>query len=177
MQGLLQQGVQPQEGPVEEEEGLAPEDDAALNAATDYVLETLYGENDLSADMAKRFANAKDGISPKELAGIALKVSEAADAATNGEIADENLSMLGMFALSEVASIAEATGAQVTTEALNAALQQMIVMFLEDQGVDATPIAEAFAQVDDRELAQFQDQAVAEAQQQPQQQEQQEVPV
>lgn len=174
MEGLLEneqaaekQEPMPAEDQMPEEEGMDPEQDEALKAALAYVNEQLY-----SKGIAENFAKvvAKGGRTlPKVFAGIAFKIAKAADAKTNGEIAEENLGILGMMTLAEVFEVAQAAGAEVNGEQISAAFKQMVIMFLEEQGMDTDEMAKSFASMKDGEFAQFADAAIAQNEQQGQQ--------
>jgi len=129
-------------------------DDPALESAINYMGKKLYTE-DLAEDIASTFSQS-DRAQPRLMAMAALKLAEASDAETDGDIKEENLSILGMMALNEVFTIAEQTGVQVSGADVSAAFKEMVIMFAEEQGLSAEEVAslkDAMAQVNDQELA------------------------
>ena len=129
-------------------------DDPALESAMNYMGKKLYSE-----DLAESIASAlgqSDSVQPRNMAMAAMRLAELSDAETDGDIKEENISILGMAALNEVATIAEAAGVNVTGADVSAAFQEMVIMFAEDQGLPPEEVANlrnAMAQVSDQELA------------------------
>ena len=90
------------------------------------------------------------------MATIAYKLAESSDADTDGEIKEENLSVLGMMALNEVLEIAEASGVQIGPSDASEAFKHMVIMFAQDQGLpedQVQTLAAAMAEVNDQQLA------------------------
>jgi len=178
MSGILSQGqpqqapqAQPQQGPDMEEE--VPEsEDQALMAAYEWVHNKLYSEG--VGDKISEVAKSLEGIDGT-LANIAYKLTQGADTATDGNIAEENLVPLGVFVLNEVFEIAEASGAKIGPESVNSAFKQLIILWLQDNGQDTAQIEQAMSAVGDEQFAQVANEAMPEEQAEPQP-EQQEVP-
>lgn len=150
MAGLLQN----QAAPMQAEDGALALDDPALESAINYMGKKLYSE-DLSEEIA-RVISGSNRAQPKLMAMAALKLAAASDAETDGDIKEENLSILGMMALNEVFSIAEAGGVQVSGADVSSAFQEMVIMFAQEQGLSPEELAslkQAMVQVDDAELA------------------------
>ena len=145
MAGLLETQTQAEEASL---------DDPALEKAIEYIGQRLYSE-DLSLSIGEQ-VDKSERSDPASLALIAYKLAEAADANADGDVKEENLSILGMLSLNEVMTIAEKTGMQVTPADASAAFKQMVVMFAEDQGVppeQVQALSASMAQVNDQQLA------------------------
>jgi hypothetical protein len=151
MQGLLQQPTeQPAEQPVEDggPDGFG---DPALTKSIEYVGERLYSE-EVGTEIAAAF-DASPTDNPDAIALIAYKLTQKADEASGGEIAEENLSLLGMLTLNEVLTVAEAAGMPIKPETGAKAMKRMVVMFAADNGIPIEQIQEAFSQVSESELS------------------------
>ena len=130
-------------------------DDPALESAINFLGSKLYTE-DLSLQIAEQLDKSSVSM-PKILATIAYKLAERSDTETDGDIKEENLSILGMMALNEVFTIAEETGMNTTSADISAAFKHMIVLFAQDQGLPQEQVqnlANAMAQVNDEQFAQ-----------------------
>ena len=130
-------------------------DDPALESAINFLGSKLYTE-DLSLQIAEQLDKSSVSM-PKILATIAYKLAERSDTETDGDIKEENLSILGMMALNEVFTIAEETGMNTTSADISAAFKHMIVLFAQDQGLpqeQVQSLANAMAQVNDEQFAQ-----------------------
>ena len=155
MQGQMPQEEQmPQDPMMEEDDGIDPDSDPALQSAFDFLLERLYGDEGLAESIAETLGSG-GRAAPRIYASAALKLAQSADQHTNGEIAEENLAMLGMFCLNEVFEIAEAAGIPAKATDISAAFKQMIVMYMSEQGVPVEEVTKAFSQVRDEDFAQF----------------------
>ena len=151
MQGLLQQPTeQPAEQPVEDggPDGFG---DPALTKSIEYVGERLYSE-EIGAEIAAAFDSSPTD-NPDAIALIAYKLTQKADEASGGEIAEENLSLLGMLTLNEVLTVAEAAGMPIDPETGAKAMKRMVVMFAADNGIPIEQIQKAFSQVNESELS------------------------
>ena len=126
--------------------------DPALSKAMDYVGERLYSE-DVGEQIARSFDNSPTA-NPDAIAVIAYKLTQKADEASGGEVAEENLSVLGMLTLNEVLTVAEAAGMPIKPETAVTAMKRMIIMFASDNGIPAEQLQDAFAQVDDAQVSQ-----------------------
>lgn len=157
MVGLLQnqQAAMPAEATeMPPEAADAALDDPALESAINYMGQKLYSE-DLAEEIAATFGQSST-IQPRNMALAAMKLAEFSDVQTEGDIKEENLSILGMMALNEVATIAEAAGVTVTGADISAAFKEMVIMFAEDQGIapeQLSTLRDAMSQVSDEELA------------------------
>lgn len=153
MAGLLQDQAQDMGG---DASGTGSQfDDPALEQAIEYLGQRLYAE-DISIEIAK-VVEKSPTPQPKMLAEIAYRLAESSDVETDGDIKEENLSIIGMVALNEVAEIAEQAGMQITPADVSAAFQEMVLIFAREQGLSKDEIATLEAsmrQVDDAELAQ-----------------------
>jgi hypothetical protein len=155
MQGLIEQAGSTQEEMSPKEammSGSDPENmgDEALTKAIDFVGERLY-QDDMATEIAKTFDGAPTAV-PQMIAMLAYKLAQSADTKTGGEIREENLSVLGVLTLGEVLTVAEATGMQIDGATASKAMQEMVLIYAEDNGVDTTELAAAMGQVDDNEV-------------------------
>jgi len=133
------------------------ENDGALADAIEYIGSRLYDEN-LAGEVARALDGAPKAM-PKILAGIAYKLAQAADTETNGEVMEENLSILGMLALNEIITIAEASGMAISGATASAAMKQMVIMYAEDNGIPSDELAGLMANVSDQDVAMLADEA------------------
>ena len=146
MAGLLQGAKQNAEN--------ASLDDPALESAIMAMGSRLYEEG-LGDSISEQVAKSLTSV-PRIMATIAYKLAESSDVDTDGEIKEENLSVLGMMALNEVFEIAEASGVETSPADVSAAFKHMVIMFAQDQGLppeQVESLANAMAQVDDRGFA------------------------
>ena len=146
MAGLLQTAQQQAE--------TAALDDPALEQAIANIGQRLYKE-ELGQQIADTVGKAENNV-PRNMATIAYKLAESSDVDTDGEIKEENLSVLGMIALNEVFEIAEAAGVSTQPSDVSAAFKHMVIMFAQDQGLpeeQVQSLANAMAEVDDRGFA------------------------
>lgn len=155
MEGLIEQAGSTQEEMSPKEammSGSDPENmgDEALTKAIDFVGERLY-QDDMATEIARTFDGAPTAV-PQMIAMLAYKLAQSADTKTGGEIREENLSVLGVLTLGEVLTVAEATGMQIDGATASKAMQEMVLIYAEDNGVDTTELAAAMGQVDDNEV-------------------------
>jgi len=155
MAGLMQEVGQPTQKP--EAQAAAPSmdaDDPALDQAIQYLGGRLYEE-----DIASQIANVTEKSpesQPQLLALIAYRLAESSDVETDGDIKEENLSVIAMVALNEVMEIAEQSGMQVSPEDAAIAFRHMVTMFAQEQGLDPEQVQQltaAMSEVDTSQLA------------------------
>jgi len=161
MKGLMEQAGSEEKEMSPEETMVASSDpeglgDEALTKAIEFVGKRLY-EDDMATQIAKTFDGAPTAV-PQMIAMLAYKLAQSADTETGGEIREENLSVLGVMTLGEILTVAEATGMQVDGPTASKAMQEMILIYAEDNGVDPTELAAAMGQVDDNEVDMVADQ-------------------
>jgi len=133
----------------EEQEAEAGEDNPAYQAAMEFAMEALYG-NKAAKGVAEALRTAQDPV--EGLANTAYEMVSIIDEKTNGEVPDELLVLLATNVLEEIAEIAEAAGLDVSPATVAAALKQMILRFLGEQGVDTTQLEQAMGQVNPEEF-------------------------
>jgi hypothetical protein len=155
MEGLMEQAGSTQEEMTPKEAMVAgsdPDDmgDEALTKAIEFVGKRLYEAN-MSTEIAKAF-DGSTTAQPKIIASIAYRLAQAADTNTGGEIREENLSVLGILTLNEVITVADAAGMPIDGATASKAMQEMILTYAEDNGLDTTELAQAMGQVDDNEM-------------------------
>ena len=129
-------------------------DDPALESAIMALGSRLY-KDDIATQIADNVGKSQTAV-PRIMATIAYKLAESSDVGTDGEIKEENLSVLGMMALNEVLEIAEASGVQVGPSDASEAFKHMVIMFAQDQGLpedQVQTLAAAMAEVNDQQLA------------------------
>jgi len=140
-------------------EQMAPEADEsnpAYQAAMEFAMEALYGQQ-AAKGVAESLRLAGDPV--EGLANTAYEIVSIIDEKTNGEVPDELLVLLATNVLEEVGEIAEAAGIDVSPANIAAALKQMILRFLGEQGVDTTQLEQAMGQVNPEEFNQLAQQA------------------
>lgn len=147
MQGLLQQ---PTAEPMQDG-GAEVQSDPALAKSMQYVGERLYSE-EIGAEIAAAFDSSPTD-NPDAIALIAYKLTQKADEASDGQVAEEDLSILAMLTLNEVLTVAEAAGMPIDPETGAKAMKRMVVMFAADNGIPLEQIQESFSQVNESELA------------------------
>jgi hypothetical protein len=150
----MQEVGQPTQEP--EAQAAAPSmdaDDPALDQAIQYLGGRLYEE-----DIASQIANVTEKSpesQPQLLALIAYRLAESSDVKTDGDIKEENLSVIAMVALNEVMEIAEQSGMQVSPEDAAIAFRHMVTMFAQEQGLDPEQVQQltaAMSEVDTSQL-------------------------
>lgn len=126
--------------------------DAALQQALDHIAKVLY-QDDAATKIAEVLRDM--GNAPQILAQIAYKTAQGADTATQGNVAEEDLAMLGAVALNEVLEIASEVGIDVTEALQSKVFKKMALIYAEDQGIDTAPIKKAFEKINDDEFGEF----------------------
>ena len=134
------------------------ENDPAYVAARQWILDKLYS-GDMAAD--DTVSVAQSGPNPMPLlVDMAYTLAGKADEATDGQILEENLVSLGAIALGEVLQVAkEVGGAEIEPAAMANGLNQMVIRFLQESGVDTSQIEAAMSQVDPQMINQLVQQA------------------
>ena len=155
MAGLMQEVGQTAQKPNPKESATSIDaDDPALDQAIQYLGGRLYEE-----DIASQIANVTEKSpesQPQLLALIAYRLAESSDVETDGDIKEENLSVIAMVALNEVMEIAEQSGMQVSPEDAAIAFRHMVTMFAQEQGLDPDQVQQlttAMSEVDTSQLA------------------------
>mgnify|MGYP001169024054 FL=1 len=156
MAGLMQDTGAPAQQPQPQEAtanvSLDP-DDPALDQAVQYLGSRLYEE-----DIASKIATVTEGSresQPQMLALIAYRLAESSDATTDGDIKEENLSVIAMVALNEVMEIAEQSGMEVGPEDAAIAFRHMVTLFAQEQGLNPEQVKQltaAMSEVDTSQL-------------------------
>lgn len=158
MAGLIQNEMgaapaeQPQMGMNEmqgAEESDVDENDPAFQEALGLAMESLYG-NQAAMDVSQQLKaapNITDGM-----ASVAYDMTAVIDERTDGQVPDELLVPLAMKVLEEVVEIAEASGLDPQPEDVALAFKQMILRYLQEQGLDTSQLDQAMSQVDPAEF-------------------------
>lgn len=152
MAGLIQEEMQ-QEAPVEEQmaegaEGEAPEvdeSDPTYQQALGLAMEALYGA-EAAKDISQQLKSGGNLVD--SMASVAYDMTSVIDERTNGDVPDELLVPLAMQVLEEVVEIADASGLNPQPEDVALAFKQMIIRYLQEQGVDTSQLDQAMSQVD-----------------------------
>lgn len=128
----------PEQAPQEQEQPATPENDQALQQAKEFVGAVLYSNK--GADQVAKLAEADAPMDM--LANLAYELASKADEKTDGNVADEDLVELAMFAMTEIGEVAEAAGATLKPSDIAQALNTMMVRFLKENGVPEEQVAE-----------------------------------
>ena len=132
--------------------GAAPEADEsnpAYQAAMKIAMQALYGAGG-AKDVAKAIQSASD---PAEgLADTAYEMVSIADEKTQGQVPDELLVSLATEILGEVADIAQAAGIEVKGAMIATAMRSMLLRYVTEQGMDASQLQQAMADMDPQAL-------------------------
>lgn len=86
------------------------------------------------------------------LAEQTLTMMEMLDQMTNGSVPDEEVIMLGIELMGEVAEIAEAGGVQVSGREIASGMRQMLTGLVSAMGGDASEVEAAMAMVPDEQV-------------------------
>lgn len=131
-----------------EDEG-PTEDDPTFQTAVQFAMEALYGAG-AAKDISKQLKAAPGLVDG--MADIAYNITSVVDERTDGQVPDELLVPLAMKILEEVVEIADATGLDPQPEDVALAFKQMILRYLQEQGLDTTELQAAMDQVDPAEF-------------------------
>ena len=144
MNGLINEQMQAQ--------AADPQADQYLEAAIKFIQQKVYDES-ISAEIAK-LAKAQP-INEGALASLVYRLAEAADEATEGNVAEEDLSGLAIAAANEVFEILEAAGLDAPEALISKVMKQVALIFAQENDLDPAPLVEAFAQVNDDEMGAY----------------------
>lgn len=139
--GEAQMGMNEMQGA----EGEVDENDPTFQQALALAMESLYS-NEAAMDVSQQLKSAPNLVDG--LAAVAYDMTAVIDERTNGDVPDELLVPLAMKVLEEVVEIAEASGLEPQPEDVALAFKQMILRFLQEQGVDTSQLDEAMNEVD-----------------------------
>ena len=146
MQGLGPDGSQQHEAAEGENEGAEDAgNNPAFKAAIQYANKVLY-EQQAAKDVSQSLKSAQS-VS-KGMADVAYDIASIVDEKTQGQVPDELLMLLGMKILEEIADIAEASGLQPSNQDVADAFKQMLLRFLQEQGMDTSQLQQAMDQID-----------------------------
>jgi hypothetical protein len=152
MEGLVANQMQNAQGmPPEMEMGAAPdetevdENDPTFQQALALAMESLYS-NEAAMDVSQQLKSAQN--LQDALANVSYDITVVIDERTNSDVPDELLVPLAMKVLEEVVEIAEASGLSPTPQDVALAFKQMILRFLQEQGVDTSQLDQAMNEVD-----------------------------
>jgi hypothetical protein len=125
------------------------ENDPAYKQAVQLAQQVLYG-NGAAKDVAKAMKTASNPVDG--LAHTAYEMVTVIDERTGGKVPPEMLVSLAAFVLGEVGDIAEAAGIKVGGPEIAAAMQQMLLRYVTEQGLDPKHLQQAMAQVNPAQL-------------------------
>lgn len=163
MNGLIQQNMAPEqpamsEGPMEAEapedmqaEGAEEGDSPEIIRAMTLAMTVLY-EQGAANKVLESLRSAPDKI--EGLTDTAYNMTGIVDEQTNGEVPDEQVFILAIQVMTEIAEIAEAGGMPYKPSELSKALQKMTLRYLSDSGVDPSQMEQAMSKFDDNVLDQ-----------------------
>jgi hypothetical protein len=121
------------------------ESDPKFQEALALAMESLYS-NEAAMDVSKQLKSAGDLTDA--LANVAYDITAVIDERTNGQVPDELLVPLAMKVLEEVVEIANASGLDPQPENVAMAFKQMVLRYLQEQGLDTSQLDQAMSQVD-----------------------------
>lgn len=131
-----------------------PENDPNFVKAFNFVRKNLYEKG--AAD--KLFTKISKAPEAKgELASFAYHLTQKADQVTGGNILDENLASLGILTLAEIMEIAEASGASIESADMAGAMKQMMIMYMEEQGMPVEQIKQVQASMNEMKPEHFEE--------------------
>jgi hypothetical protein len=111
--------------------------------AITYAMSALY-EKGAAKEIAK---GLKMGDRIDTLADTAYKIMEIVDERTDGAVPDEQFALLAADILEEVGEIGEAAGLDYKPAEIAEAFKQMVIRFLQEQGLDTQELESAMSQV------------------------------
>jgi len=167
--GLISKNMPAADTPAEEQAealpGQAPEaapdneqgedEHPAYQAAIDMARQVLYA-NGAAKDVARALRSASDPVTG--LAETAYEMVSTIDEKTQGQVPDELMVSLAAEVLGEVADIGEAAGIKLGGKEISAAMQQMLVRYLTENGIDPSQLQQAMSKVDQDQLGAMLDQ-------------------
>lgn len=112
--------------------------------AVAFVKSALY-ENGAAKGVA---AALKTGDRVDALAEQAYKIIEIADERTDGAVEDEQIALLAAEVLEDVADIGEAAGLDYKPQEIALAMRQMLIRFMQENGVQTADLEAAMDKVD-----------------------------
>ncbi len=121
------------------------EQDPNFQAALELAMKALYADG-AAKDVATQLKAA--GSKVDGMADVAYEITSVVDERTQGSIPDELLVAFAMRVLEEVVEIGEAAGLDPQPEEVAQAFQQMILRYLNENGVDTSQLQQAMSQVD-----------------------------
>ena len=145
MQAPQQQGAPGAPGA----QGSPDESNPAYQQALQLAYQTLYG-NGAAKDVAKAMKSAQNPVDA--LAHTAYEMVSVIDERTGGKVPPEMLVPLAAEILGEVGDIANAAGVKIGGPEIAAAMQQMLLRYVTEQGLDPSKLQQAMAQVNPQQL-------------------------
>ena len=112
--------------------------------AVAFVKSALY-ENGAAKSVAEAL---KAGDRVDALAEQAYKIIEIADERTDGAVEDEQIALLAAEVLEDVADIGEAAGLDYKPQEIALAMRQMLIRFMQENGVQTADLETAMDKVD-----------------------------
>lgn len=117
----------------------------AFKQAVAFAMQVLY-EQQAAKDVSTSLKSAPSVA--QGMADVAYNISSIVDEKTNGAVPDELLMLLGMKILEEIADIAEASGLHPSNQDVADAFKQMLLRFLQENGMDTSQLQQAMDQID-----------------------------
>jgi hypothetical protein len=151
MQGMLKttQNLRSNE-PGADAQAQDPHENAAYQAAIEFAMQALYGA-EAAKQVAQAIRSASDVVDG--LSSTAYEMMTVIDERTNGQVPDELLVSLASEILGEVSEIAQAAGVDIKPDMVAAAMRDMILRFVAEQGGDIRQLKQAMSRVDPTQLS------------------------
>lgn len=149
-QGAPQPATQPaaQADPRQAEQP-AGDEHPAFQTAVKMARQALYRSGG-AEDVARAIGQAKDPV--EALATTAYEMVTVVDDRTQGQVPDELMVSLAAEILGEVADIASAAGVKIGGAEIAGAMQQMLLRYVTEQGMDPSQLQAAMQQVNPAEI-------------------------
>jgi hypothetical protein len=159
MNGMLEQpapqGAPPMQAPPGGGAAAAPpeaggdQSHPAFEAAVAFAMKALYKTGGAES-VAEAVRSTSDPVTA--IATTAYEMLTVVDDRTQGQVPDELLVSLASALLGEVVDIATAAGVTVSSAQIAQAMQQMLLRFVADQGLDPGQLQQAMGQLDPARL-------------------------
>lgn len=140
-----QQAQQPQQDQPAGQDGIPP----IFNTAVKLARQALY-RSGAAENVAKAISGSRNPV--EALANTAYEMVTVVDDRTQGQVPDELMVSLAAEVLGEVADIASAAGVKVGGAEIAGAMQQMLLRYVTEQGMDPSQLQAAMQQVNPAEI-------------------------
>lgn len=121
------------------------ENDPGFQQALQFAMSAMY-ENGAAKNIAEAIRKSQDVAGA--IANTAYEIVVITDERTDGEVDDELLMLFVTYIVNEIVDIARAAGVNVTGEDIGAAIKQMILRYLGENGYDTRELQAAMDKFD-----------------------------